>query len=307
MSEQQLTLRKKQELAMQKLASYLPSSIDPDRFTAFGLAVLRDPSLADCTEQSKMLALADCAKLGLYPDRNLGHVWLVPFKNKAGKEVTLIPGYQGYIELARRSGVVRSIHTGIVFEQDIELGVYREWTDEKGRHLLHEPTPFCNGETRGKPAGVYCVATLADGSSQIESMSWEEVMSVKRRSKAGSSGPWSTDEEMMARKTVVRRARKYWPQSSDLAKLGDWDYRNDGYQQPTTVTTEAAPALTMDDLDTSTTDTQVVADEYEASLAVADGSEAIDAISEAIKSDQRLNEQQRVLLLNFADRQQQSV
>lgn len=205
---------------VQRLVQRLPRCVDPDRFASFALATMRDTALRDCTDASKWNALKECANLGLFPDRNLGHVWLVPFRNKGQYEVTLIPGYQGYIELARRSGQVKDVHTGIVHEND----TYREWTDEKGRHLLHEPDVFGD---RGKPVGVYCVATLRDGGSQIESMTWDEVQAVKKRSRA-SSGPWVTDEMAMVRKTVVRRARKYWPQSTELARLGQIDDERDG-------------------------------------------------------------------------------
>lgn len=209
--------RELQEIKVSSMLALLPESVDAERFKAFSVAILRDPKLKSCSEQSKLLALADCAKLGLYPDRNLGHVWLVPY----GNAVTLIPGYQGYIELARRSGAVKSVHADIVHQGD----TFRVWTDDHGRHLLHEPDVF--GE-RGEPVGVYCIATMNSGPPQIEVMSWEDVAKVRERSKAGNSGPWKTDTEAMARKTVVRRARKYWPQSPELAALGAMDDKLDG-------------------------------------------------------------------------------
>lgn len=209
--------REMQEIKVSSMLALLPESVDAERFKAFSVAILRDPKLKSCSEQSKLLALADCAKLGLYPDRNLGHVWLVPY----GNAVTLIPGYQGYIELARRSGAVKSVHADVVRQGD----TFRVWTDDHGRHLLHEPDVFGD---RGEPVGVYCIATTSSGPPQIEVMSWDDVMKVRERSKAGNSGPWKTDTEAMARKTVVRRARKYWPQSPELAALGAMDDKLDG-------------------------------------------------------------------------------
>lgn len=212
-----LTKRQEQGVAVEALLQLLPASIDEERFKAFALAVMRDPNLKDCDEQSKLIALSDCAKLGLYPDRHRGHVWLVPY----GKKVTVIPGYQGYIELARRSGVVKTVHTDLVYASD----VFRVWTDETGRHIIHEPDPF--DENRGHPIGGYCVATLHDSPAQIETMSWKQIMDIKKRS-ASASGPWKTDEHEMARKSVVRRARKYWPQSDELLELAKYDNEVDG-------------------------------------------------------------------------------
>lgn len=249
-----LSERERQELSVAKMLELLPGNLDSDRFKAFALAVLRDPNLAGCTEQSKLLALADCAKLGLYPDRNLGHVWLVPFNKsiKVGnqwrkeKQVTLIPGYQGYIELARRSGAVKSVHTGVVYQKDLDQNRFRSWTDDSGRHIHHEPAPF--EEDRGKVVGVYCVATLTDGRPQIEVMSWAEVQAIKNRSKSKDDGPWVTDELQMARKTVLRRARKYWPQSPELALLGNYDDEQDGLVIEGKTVTPSKAIANLDDL-----------------------------------------------------------
>ena len=57
------------------------------------------------------------------------------------------------------------------------------------------------------------VAKLKDGGHAIEVMSYDEIEAVRSRSKAAKSGPWVTDWEEMARKTVVRRGSKYLPLS----------------------------------------------------------------------------------------------
>jgi hypothetical protein len=48
-------------------------------------------------------------------------------------------------------------------------------------------------------------------------MTKAEVDAIRKRSRAGSSGPWVTDYAEMARKTVVRRLAKYLPLSVELA------------------------------------------------------------------------------------------
>ncbi len=45
----------------------------------------------------------------------------------------------------------------------------------------------------------------------------KEVDAIRARSRAGKSGPWVSDYEEMARKTVVRRLCKYLPMSVDKA------------------------------------------------------------------------------------------
>lgn len=228
--EKALARQRQEDAMVDNLTKLLPQHLDQKRFIALALAMYRDPNLRDCTNQSKMLALADCAKLGLIPDRNLGHVWLVPFNNKfldptdkkwkSRKEVTLIPGYQGYIELARRSGLVTNVHTWLVREGD----GFQYWIDENGPHLRHDPCADSDAEI----TDVYCIAKLKDGTPQIEKMTMAQVLKVKAESKAGDKGPWKDWFEEMVRKTCVRRARKYWPQSAELAQLGAFDDYADG-------------------------------------------------------------------------------
>ena len=60
---------------------------------------------------------------------------------------------------------------------------------------------------------VYCVFRLKDGGHQFDVMSTREVEAIRKRSKAKDSGPWITDYEAMAAKTVIRRTSKLVPAS----------------------------------------------------------------------------------------------
>ena len=210
------------------LVKLLPRQMDPMRFTAFALAIMRSPDLRECTEQSKMLALSDCAKMGLFPDPNLGHVYLVPFNNKHReggrdvwrKEVTVIIGYQGMIELARRSKMITTVHSIIVREGDD----FVYWIDEDGPHIRHTPELDMSRPI----THAYCIAKLTSGEKQIEVMPIAEVEKHRERSRAKDSGPWKTDYPAMVRKTPIRVGRKFWPQSPELAFAGSLDDVSDG-------------------------------------------------------------------------------
>ena len=65
---------------------------------------------------------------------------------------------------------------------------------------------------------VYAVAFFNDGSTQFEVMVKAEVEAIRKRSRAYGSGPWVSDFEEMAKKTVVRRLSKYLPQSPEMAR-----------------------------------------------------------------------------------------
>jgi recombination protein RecT len=62
-------------------------------------------------------------------------------------------------------------------------------------------------------------------------MTWAEVMKIKDRSRASKKGPWVTDEEEMAKKTVARRACKWIPMSSELAKALELEDQAEGSDQ----------------------------------------------------------------------------
>ena len=47
-------------------------------------------------------------------------------------------------------------------------------------------------------------------------MTRDECEAIRKRSRAGSSGPWVTDFDEMAKKTVFRRASKWLPLSPEI-------------------------------------------------------------------------------------------
>ncbi len=176
----------------------LPKHLDADRLARIALTTIRTtPKLLSCEISSLMGAVMQAAQLGLEPNI-LGHCYIIPYK----REATFIIGYRGMIELARRSGNIESIYAHEVRENDefaYELGL-----DPK---LEHKPAM----EDRGDITGAYAVAKFQGGGYQFDFMPIEEIEKRRRRSAAGNSGPWKTDYEEMAKKTVIRRMFKYLP------------------------------------------------------------------------------------------------
>jgi recombination protein RecT len=173
------------------------------------LASNRQPKLLECDLATVFQALMQCAELGLEPSGTLGHAYLVPYKVKGVMTCTLVIGYRGLIDLARRSGALKQIEAHVVHERDV-------FKLRFGLEPLLEHEPCLDGNP-GKPKLVYCVVQLADGAKHVEVMTWAEVMKIKARSKSADYGPWVTDEEEMAKKTVSRRTCKWVPMSSELA------------------------------------------------------------------------------------------
>lgn len=180
-------------------------------------AITKNPKLLACDHGTILRSVAASVLVGLDCTGTLGQGYLVPF----AKECVFIIGYQGLIELARRSGHINRIEARPVYEKD-------EFQIVFGNAQVITHTPCLTGD-RGKMICAYAIADIKDGGEQIEIMRTDEIDVIKMRSPSGGSGPWKTDYSEMARKTVVRRLIKYIPKSPDLVKAvkyeeGEYDF-----------------------------------------------------------------------------------
>ncbi|MGR6127884.1 recombination protein RecT [Paenibacillus sp. SER-28] len=194
-----------------QIAEAMPKHMSIDRLSRIALTTIRtNPKLLECSMPSLMGAVMQAAQLGLEPGL-IGHCYIIPY----GTEATFIIGYKGMIDLARRSGNIKSIAAHEVYENDfIELTYGLE---EKLQHvpwfLRKEEQP----KESGKIIGAYMVAKFNDGGHFIHYMPISEIEEHKKRSKASSKGPWVTDYTEMCKKTVVRSGWKWLPISVEIA------------------------------------------------------------------------------------------
>jgi len=173
----------------------------PDRFTRVVLTTInKTPKLSECTRESLLACLMDCSALGIEPDNRMAY--LIPY----GNQCTLVIGYKALVALARRSGEISDIHADVVCAND-----FFEYSFGSEGRLVHKPKL---GD-RGDVVAAYSFAKLKDGSCSYEVMDLEEISAIKNRSKASKSGPWVTDFNEMAKKTVFRRHSKWLPVSSE--------------------------------------------------------------------------------------------
>lgn len=198
----------KHQDAIQQVAA---RSITPDRMVRLVCAAAsRQPELAKCSPVSILRAMMQSAELGLEVCSGTNEAYLVSYYNKKANttEAQFIPGYQGLVKLAVESGKVRNIEARVVYENDAfdyELGMVPK--------ISHKPTL----KSRGEVLAFYAIAHLTDGSTQFDLMTKEEVDAIRSRSKASGFGPWVTDYNEMAKKTVVRRLYKMLPKSKAMA------------------------------------------------------------------------------------------
>lgn len=190
-----------------QLAAALPKHLTPDRFTRVLLtAMMKSPLLLQCTQESLFKGILDSAAAGVEIDGRRAH--LIPYKNnnKGCYEAQLIIDYKGIAELVMRSGTVSSIHADIVCENDA-------FEYDRGQVLKHT---IDLRKDRGNMYAAYCRIVMKDGGEKCDVMSKQEVDAIRKRSRAGSAGPWVTDYNEMAKKTVFRRASKWVPLSPEI-------------------------------------------------------------------------------------------
>lgn len=191
----------------------LPSMVSSERFQRVALtAFSNNTKLQQCDPMSFIAAMMQSAQLGLEPNTPLGQAYLIPY----GKQVQFQIGYKGLLELAQRSGKIKTLYAHEVRENDtfdIDYGL--------NQTLTHKP--LLKGD-RGEVIGYYAVYHLDTGGNSFIFMTKDEVLEhAKRFSKTYNSGPWQTDFDAMAKKTVIKQLLKYAPLSIELQRATSMD------------------------------------------------------------------------------------
>lgn len=167
--------------------------------------------------ESLVSAVTQVAAVGLSLNPVAKHAYLVPRKvGSAGMKICLDVGAQGYVELARKAGV-KDVWYGIVREHDQFI------FPSPGEKVVHRIDPWSD---RGEMRGTFCQHVLMDGTpGQCVTLKREEI--IKRMqasegwkahhvSKKAQSCIWCAWPDEMALKTVLRYARRWWPQTPEL-------------------------------------------------------------------------------------------
>lgn len=189
------------------------AGIDAERLKVVAItAFTRTPALWECSAVSIARAVVEAGQLGLEPTGRDGGGWLVPYNNShtGVKEAQFIPSYVGLARLARNSGEVTRVEARVVLDKDeFDYGYGLD------PYLTHKPG---RGD-RGELAFAYAVAYFKSGEKQFDVMDRDEIEAIRRRSKAGSDGPWVTDYFEMSKKTPLRRLCKLLPLSYGARRL----------------------------------------------------------------------------------------
>ena len=192
------------------IATSAAAGITPERLRGVALsAFTRNPDLWNCTPVSVARAIVEAAQLGLEPTGLMGGAYLVPYRG----ECQLLIGYRGLVILARRSGEVARVEAHVVHANDslaYEFGL--------APRLQH--VPALAGDP-GRVTHAYAVAFFRDGGTQYDLMGADDIDAIRQRSRARDAGPWVTDYEEMAKKTVLRRLCKLLPLTVEVQSALD--------------------------------------------------------------------------------------
>jgi len=157
---------------------------------------------------SLLSAMSNVASIGLSLNPAKKQAYLVPRKGV----VCLDPSYMGMCDLAIQSGSIDFVQAKSVYANDeyVNNGIDQMPT--------HKYQAFSD---RGEMVGVYCVARTTKGAYLTTEMSKAKIDEIKGRSESAKKGhgPWMTDYEEMAKKSVVRQAFKLWPKTESLERL----------------------------------------------------------------------------------------
>lgn len=210
------TIRDLVQAQQPAIEAQLAGAVNSGAFVRAAIStIMSSPQLQQATPQSVLGGIMLAAQLKLEIGPALGHFYLTPRKEKGTQICLPIIGYQGYIELAYRSGRIEKIETFLVREGDkFDHGA----NSERGRFFDWSPADY--DETRDW-VGVVAMAKIKGAGTVWAYLPKEKVLA--RRPSYWENGPWKSNPEEMARKTGIRALAPYLPKSTDLGKALEAD------------------------------------------------------------------------------------
>lgn len=176
--------RRFEELLGRKAPGFMSSIIN---------IVNSNTQLQQCDPNQVIAAAAVAAAMDLPIDPNLGFAYIVPYKGKAQFQM----GYKGFVQLAMRTGMYKTINATHVYEGEIE-----SFNRITGEVKFSE-----TGATSDKIVGYIAYFKLLNGFEKYEYWPIERVIEHAKRfsqSYGSNYSPWKTDFDAMATKTVLK-------------------------------------------------------------------------------------------------------
>lgn len=189
----------------------------PDSYITSVLQVVSSNTmLVNVDAESITGAVFTACALNLPLNNNLGLAYIVPFKGSAQLQI----GYKGFIQLAQRTGQIKSINAIAVYDTDTEESVKKRLTS-----LIPQKV---TGEIIGYVARLETVtgfeASVTMTVEEIKEHAFKYSQTYKSaESKGQSYSVWHQNFDAMAKKTVIKGLMKYCPMSVELQQALESD------------------------------------------------------------------------------------
>lgn len=200
----------------------------PDSYiTSVMQVVSSNTMLVNVDAESITGAVFTACALNLPLNNNLGLAYIVPFKGSAQLQI----GYKGFIQLAQRTGQIKTINAIAVYDTDTEESVLKRLTS-----LIPQKV---EGEVIGYVARLETITGfVANVSMTVEDLK-QHAYKYSQTYKAAENknqnySVWHQNFDAMAKKTVIKSLMKYCPMSVELQKAMESDQGvldNDGNVQ----------------------------------------------------------------------------
>lgn len=155
--------------------------------------------LAACDPVTIINSALNAATMDLPINPNFGFAYIIPYGAQAQFQV----GYKGFLQLALRSGKLRTINVTEVYEgQLVKIDSF------KG---LYE---FREDRTSNEVIGYYAYIETLNGFEKGEYWSFEKTQAHGKRFSKQFGGLWTSDPHAMGKKTVLKMLISKWSELS---------------------------------------------------------------------------------------------
>ncbi len=164
-----------------------------------------NPKLRECSNTSILSAAGIAAALNLPINPSLGFAYIVPYNKQAQFQV----GYKGFIQLAMRTNLYRTINASSVYEGQIKEINFITGEIERGEKISDNVVGYVAYLELLNGFNKTIYMTIDEIRAHAEKYSQSYAYDLKNGRK---SSVWSTNFDAMARKTVLKKLlRVYAP------------------------------------------------------------------------------------------------
>lgn len=222
-----------------QIAKALPRHLTPERMIRMAVTAFSStPLLQQCAMPTIIGCVVKASELGLELTGPLGHAYMVPRKNKKNNnqwEANFQVGYRGFIDLAYRTGRVKTFCA-----HEVRAGDNFDYQYGTDPYVIHKPAKDGDGEI----THVYAVCIQTNGGIDFEVMTADQVDAHARKfsdSFNSEYSPWKTAWAEMAKKTAIRKLAKRVPLSAEFAKAAAIDEYTEAGVNDTPIMIEGSP------------------------------------------------------------------